>query len=194
MDNLEECVHVYQESHSSEALDEVVEQMDGLVLSVVHQMLRSYRGNLDLEFDDLYQIGIIGLMRALASLPKDFDADVIRMKVVAYIKAEMRSKFRAARRRASYQRKLSYGDDSVSDEDMYRKVEVKELFNLLIEKGVITREDFYLLYHRYVDEISVRELAKHYGKTMSGIVYWEQNVLNRIRHDITVREYEDADL
>jgi len=194
MDNLEETVHVYQESHSSEALDDVVTLLDGVVLGVVHHMLRSYQGVVDLEFDDLYQIGIIGLIRALGTLPEGYDDDEIRMRVVAYVKSEIGKKFRESRRRFSTQRRILYGEESVSDAPMHCQVEVRELFNHLISTGVITREDFYFLYHRFVDEISVRELAEHYGKTLHGIVHWEEKLLKTLRQDMAVRGFANADL
>jgi len=194
MDNLEESVHEYKECHSSEALDEVVTLLDGVVLGVVHHMLKSYYGVVDLDFDDLYQIGIIGLIRALGTLPENYDENEIRMRVVAYIKSEIGKKFRESRRRFSVQRRILYGDGSVSDASMHLRVEVKELFNHLISAGVITREDFYFLYHRFVDEVPVRELAEHYGKTLHGIVHWEQKLLKTLRQNESVRGFADAEL
>jgi len=192
MGTLEESVHVYQETHSSEVLDDIVAQLDGLVLSVVHHMLRSYRGIVELDFDDLHQIGVIGVIQALNSLPEGYNLDEIRMRVVAYVKAEIRNRFRESRRHFVCKRRIIHGEESVSDEQMHRQVEVKELFNLLIEKGVITREDFYFLYHRFVDELPVRELAEHYGKTLHGIIMWEQRVLKALRHDLDVRGFANA--
>lgn len=194
MGNLESVVHVYQENHSPEVLDEIVTKLDGLVLSVAHRLLKSYHGAIDLEFEDLYQVGIIGVIRALSSLPDQFDEDQIRMRVVAYVSSEIKKQFWASRREFSCKRCILYGEGSVSDAPMHFRVEVRELFNLLIQEGVITREDFYFLYHRFVDEISVRELAKRYNKTLHGIVIWEQRLLKSLRYDMRVRSFVNANL
>jgi RNA polymerase sigma factor (sigma-70 family) len=188
--NLEKVVHAYQENRSSNALDEIIVQMDGLILSVIHQMLRSYRGMVDLEFDDLYQIGIVGLIKALATLPDGYDDNEIRMRVIAYVKSEINQKFRESMRYLSCHHRIMYDEGSVSDLSMHMQVEVKELFNLLIDKGVITRQDFYFLYHRFVEETSIRKLAEYYGKTVHGIVHWEQRLLNTLRHNMMVRGFE----
>lgn len=194
MDNLENEVHLYQENHSPKVLNNIVNQLDGLILSVVHKMLNQYHGRVDLEFDDLYQVGIIGLIRALASLPDEFDLDEIRMRVVAYVRAEIKKQFVAFKHHSDSKSSILYSDMSVSDEPMYLRVEVKELFNLLIQESVISREDFYFLYHRFVDEVPVRDLAKWYGKTLHGVIMWEQRLLKILRHDLRVRGFENANI
>lgn len=189
MDNLESAVHMYQVDHSPEVLGDILTQLDGLVLSVVHHMLRVYRGTINLEFDDLYQVGMIGVIRALGTLPDQFDLDQIRMRVVAYVKAEIIKQFRAEKRNYAFKHCIMCGEESISDAPMYLRVEVRELFNLLIQDGVITREDFYFLYHRFVNEIPVRVLADRYGKTLHGIIMWERRILRVLRQDMRVRGF-----
>lgn len=193
-DNLERDVHRYQETHSSEALDDIVAQVDGLVLSVVHHMLNSYQGTVDVDFEDLYQLGMIGVIRAIGSLPDEFDENEIIMRVVAYVKSGIRSQFSASRRNLVCKCCIMNSVRSVSDELMHLQVEVRELFNLLIRDGVISREDFYFIYHRFVDNMNVRELSKRYEKPVSCIHRWEQRVLRDMRRDVRVRSFFDANI
>ena len=193
LSNLEKYAHEYQESHSPEALDEIVALVDGLVLSVVHQMLRAYQGVVDVEFEDLHQMGMIGVIHALTTLPDDFDENQIRMRVVAYVKAILRSQFSISRRQLACKCCIMNRGESVSDKVEHLKMEVRELFNLLIEENVLTRRDFYFLYHKIVDEFSVRELADMYGISSGGVINWERRLLNTLRNDERVRGFACVD-
>ena len=188
MVNLEVCVHEYQDTHSSEVLDDIVTQVDSLVLRVVHHMLRSYQGIVDVDFEDLYQMGIIAVIHAISSLPDDFDGNEIRMRVVAYVKAAIKSQFSDTRRQLACKCGIMRVG-STSDDSMHLQVEVRELFNLLIEEHVMSREDFYFLYHRFVDEMPIRELAEKYGKPSTVIYTWEQRLLQKLRQDVRVRSF-----
>lgn len=192
--NLENRVHDYHDTHSAEALDDIVAMVDGLVLRVVYHMLRSYQGVVDVDFDDLYQMGMMGVIRAMGSLPEDFDENEIRMRVVAYVKSEIRSQFKSSRRNLAYKCSIMNRVSFVSDAPMHLHVEVKELFNVLIKEHVMSREEFYFLYHRFVEEMPVRELSVMYGKPIACIHKWEQQILQRLRRDRRVRSFFDAEL
>ena len=166
------------------------------------------------DIQDLYQIAIIGLHRALLKVKKDEPGSKLLYKIWRYVNNEIAICYKPTYRLAfpfsvsgvALQVYLYFADMSQSEmyisqiEDkliektpVYKDLEqefTRNRFSKLIEEEVISFEEFEMLTMRFVNDMTYKDIAKQHGIASITVSKKIEDVLNRLRFEFRRRNWE----
>jgi len=185
----------FEESGDPFIFAKIERKVHKLLKYIIARVRKSRPYLYNVEFCDLYQTAIIGLHRAIMKVKVDEHGSKLIYNIRRYVVNEIikdykdRSKYRSIIPfEVAIQQKL------VDTEEVYKNLEmefIRDRFYKLIDDDVISAEEFKLVWMRYVQDISYKDIARQAGCSTGTISRKVRDSLNRIRREFRRRNWEE---
>jgi len=141
----------YQRTGDSITFEKILKRVDNLVVFIILQEKKrcSFLRRVDLQ--ELYQVAILGLVKAIKSLPSDENSNRMPARFKSYIRAELVKSFLKQDREAkglldknwlgSLCSKYGSSDDV--------EIEIRDILQVAKRKGILTDDEYDILIHRF---------------------------------------------
>lgn len=186
----------YQQTHDKVIFERIIERVDNLIIYVTLSFYYKYRFVEKPDLQDLYQIGILGLYKAVETMREQDDACLVPARIIFYIKSEIIQSYSFERKEKEVVRSFCVKERCTSDEENFREMEsedIQKIFSNLISNGIISQKDYNLLIVRFVEEMPIDEIVRtgKYGKHWRTVNRKIQRILGKIRNVINQDLKED---
>lgn len=147
------------------------------------------------DFNDLYQTAIVGLYRAVAKVQADASGGKLVYNIRRYVDNEIIKEYKDRTWRQSY---ILFDDaqrELVDTTEVYLNLEqefIRDRFYRLITVGVISQEEFDMIYQHFVRGVSYKDIASQVGNSTDTISKKVRDSLNRIRWEFRRRGWEEG--
>jgi len=93
-DHVRELIIVYKKTNDQEYFKDILQSVDKLLLKLIHRARQKMPYIKDVDANDLYQIAIIALYKAVEKMPAKEDPNKIPAWISSYLMAEVRKSYR----------------------------------------------------------------------------------------------------
>lgn len=178
---LRELVTEYQKTPSEVLFSKILKRTDKLVLNSIHKHLKRRPELRDINFEDLYHVGIIGLGRAIKTALPTEPGHKITARIVAYIRATIDKEYPNYKCK-KWNNLLSFEDDekigyiyqfqNVTDDHIFESIDAEFLLTAikeLLQDKLITQEGLNIVFEKAVKEKSYTKISKEKGRSYTYI-------------------------
>jgi len=184
----------YNETHEEAVFHKILLRIDDLTVHSVHKFVRTHPQFQFIGLQDLYESAIVGLYEGVMTVKEKESGARLPARLIAYMKAEMLSFCLKCRESPNVLREYSSKDVIVPESTVYERLESKFLhqrYMRLIEDGIITEEEYKILNLRFVENCTLREIAKETGHSLTWVYRHIKTSLNRIRVELRRKGLEE---
>lgn len=193
---LRELVTEYQANPTEVIFTKILKRTDNLVLSSIHKHLRRRKELKDIDFEDLYYVGIWGLGRAITTaLPKE-PGHKITARIVAYVRATIDREYPNYKKK-KWSNLTSFGEEEeflffsrnkfVEAKDIEKEVEsslLRDKLKDLISKGLITEEELGVVCDRAIKGKSLCNIGKERKKSFIWAKETYDNTIEKLKKEL----------
>lgn len=164
---LHDLIAEYQQTddrvESGKLFGEILARVDLLILKTIHKMRRSEHYLMRVEFEDLYQTGILGLHNAMITMRVDNPDEKVIPRIIAYVKSTIRTKFKYARKEFSTADKYTFEKVRSYNDNNTNLLIFRDLLTDLYKSDYINDLDLDLIHQRFTLRHTYVQIGKHYG-------------------------------
>jgi DNA-directed RNA polymerase specialized sigma24 family protein len=177
------CIE-FQETEDDVLFQRILIRVDRLVVSIIKKLQRRLYHLQLVDIQDLYQTAIVGLYNGVLKVKEEETADHTVARLIAYMRAEVKKTYPYHRPIQDFERIYQQSVPVYQDLEFEY---LNDIFENLIREGIISRQDFDLLYHKEVDKYTYRALAAVSELHVNTVRARIDAVKNRLRHQLRLR-------
>lgn len=188
---LKELALEFVETKNPNIFTEIIKKVDRLLLYTIHKARKRRYHLKNVALQDLYHSAIVGLYRALLKVKADEPGSKIITKIVRYVTNEIVKDNKRSKEKSFA---LSDEDKLVDNTLVYKDLEmefIRERFWKLIDDDVISLEEFEMIVMRFINDMTLEEIAAQFGNSKDTVSKTIENVLHRMKYEFTKRGWEE---
>jgi len=163
---LKELILTYQKEKSGIIFHQILERVDKMLIELVKKFSKIYYFTEPTPqlLQDMYQTAIIGLEKALVSFDPKGKETFIPGHIYHQVRNEMFKMYGIKNVDATkyLHEHLNCMENSEIDLELIRE-DIRNIINNLIDSKRITQDEYELLQHKYIEEMSISEMLRIFG-------------------------------
>ena len=211
---LKELALKFKSSGDPVVFEKIIVKVEKLLLLTIHRARKAKPYLKRVELEDLFQIAVLGLYRALSKVKEEEPGSKLLYLITRYVGNEIAKCYKSTNRvlfpfsvsKTAFQMHLCFIDMPQSQEYIdqienrlienalvYKNLEmefIRERFSKLLEEGVFSSEEFEMIGMRFIDDMTYVDIAKQFGCSNIVVSKKINDVLNRIRWEFRRRGWE----
>jgi len=168
-DHVMELIVTYKKTGDQEYFKDILRSVDNLLLKLIHKARGKMFYIKDVDANDLYQIAIISLYKAVEKMPVTEDPNKIPAWISSYIMAEIRKSYRYLLRETNCLSEFPAYEvfNTVHGGSQQEKINIID-YSDFCKKGIITETEYHAIMEYVVKDRSVKDIIKEEGTGVSG--------------------------
>lgn len=174
----------YQQTRDPKVYAKILKRMDSLLIKTINVLKRKRHYLRDIELEELYQIGITGLYRAILTSPANEKADAFPARVIAYIDLDTWLAFSYKDRPEEATWVLGENDVIYEDNTDINVLEVRDLITQMYTEKLLSYYDIVLLKDRFFEQQSLKVLGHNRGISHEWVRQQIMKIMDKMREYI----------
>ena len=173
----------YQQTKDPVVFGKILKRVDALIIRVISSLKKRTLYIKDVELEELYQIGILGVYAATKTSPTSEKAEKFPLRIASYIESNIRLVFEyRSKKEVINQEKFNDKDFCFEKDNL--SIEFFDLLDIMTQMYIrkqLSYDEVKLLYDRFFKQQSFASLEHSYGISHEWIRLKIIKILRRIR-------------